>query len=106
MQIANGSRGVIRDVLYPSTDDPLDFAVVWAELQGYRGPSVIRGAPSEEDCKKWAPIRLIKRLCDGQLCACFREEIPLECNKASTAHSLQGETVGDGKSVEKLLFFY
>ena len=121
--LANGSRGVVRDIIYPggvgyvppsSDTDPV-FPMLIVEFPKYRGPPLLEDATSATahpllrfiDCTAHphlVPIVPTTVRCERGCCT--RVGLPLVCGKADTVHSAQGISIGPGKQLERCVFRY
>ena len=113
VHINNGSRGVVRDILYPP--DPANSGPEAPRFTGYdpgvtsRMPVVVVEFPDstgpplvgdEEDRRHWVPIPAVERICDCKNCT--RTGLPLVVSMGNTVHSLQGVTAGPGRSIKHI----
>ena len=95
--ISNGSRGIIREIIYPEGGYDSDATpVVIVEFAEYKGPRCSPNLPAT-----WVPIVALKRICDSKHCC--RIGLPLQVCKADTTSSLQGATCGEGEPIRRLL---
>jgi hypothetical protein len=95
--LCNGSRGVIREIIYPQGGyDRKQSPVIMVEFADYKGPRYSESLP-----KTWIPIVAVQRQCECK--RCFRIGFPLQVTKADTVHSLQGATCGENHAIRRLL---
>ena len=97
----NGAMGTIVDILYESGKNPNSGGrdgvpgVVLVDFPHYRGPALFSRRPTV------VPIFPVSRRCDKECCS--RCGIPLLVQKATTGHSFQGSTVGEGCTIERIM---
>jgi hypothetical protein len=100
--LANNTRGIIRDVLYPPGGfDPEDASrcpIVVVDFPGFTG------TPWDPANPTWILIASVDNRCDRGCCS--RRGLPLWPGKAASTHSLQGLTVGDGKFFERIVLHW
>ena len=109
LKLFNGSRGIIRDILYldvNGTDCGYASAnphqiVCMVEFPDYSGPP-INETMATHGQGKWVPIVFAKKMCDKK--CCYREGLPIAVAKADSTHSCQGMSAGDGESIERVIF--
>lgn len=99
--VSNGSRGTLMDIIWKSglgyNQDEEYIAIV--DLPDYTGPAI---SPEMErrGLKTWVAIPFSTLYCGKQCCS--RTGLPLTVSKADTVHSLQGTTIGAGKTITHL----
>ena len=86
MGLANGSRGTVYEIIYPTDKNPLDsIPIVLVEFEDYKGPSFLEGAP------KVVPIASVSAEWQNSVGKyCSRQQIPLVLAWALTIHKSQG----------------